>query len=102
MGVDVDGAFAEYGRAARLDTRLRPAPVDPPTLAVLTDAVATPYHALVKIAAAASQARRSPSGIGGLGSNAVQLGKHLGAGRRDQSERRTSSKLAHADSAPTR
>jgi D-arabinose 1-dehydrogenase-like Zn-dependent alcohol dehydrogenase len=50
MGVDVDGAFAEYVvRPAR--TLIKPtAPVDPVVLAVLTDAVATPYHALVRIA----------------------------------------------------
>src|SRR5262249_18780971 len=50
MGVDVDGAFAEYVvRPASTLVRV-PEPVDPPTLAVLTDAVGTPYHALVKIA----------------------------------------------------
>jgi D-arabinose 1-dehydrogenase-like Zn-dependent alcohol dehydrogenase len=56
-----------------------PAPVDPPTLAVLTDAVGTPYHALVKIARLQPGETLAVFGIGGLGTNAVQLGKHLGA-----------------------
>src|SRR2546430_380032 len=49
-GVDVDGAFAEY--VVRRASTLVPVParVAPAALAVLTDAVGTPYHALVKIA----------------------------------------------------
>ena len=79
MGVDVDGAFAEYVvRPAR--TLLKPtAPVDPVVLAVLTDAVATPYHALVRIAQLRAGESLLVLGIGGIGSNAVQLGRHLGA-----------------------
>ncbi|HZQ03133.1 MAG TPA: zinc-binding dehydrogenase [Gaiellaceae bacterium] len=79
MGVDVDGAFAEYVlRPVSTLVRVR-APVDPPTLAVLTDAVATPYHALVEIARVEPGETLAVFGIGGLGSNAVQLGKRLGA-----------------------
>jgi 2-desacetyl-2-hydroxyethyl bacteriochlorophyllide A dehydrogenase len=79
MGVDVDGAFAEYVvRPASTLVRV-PAPVDPPTLAVLTDAVGTPYHALVKIAKLQAGETLAVFGIGGLGSNAVQIGKHVGA-----------------------
>jgi D-arabinose 1-dehydrogenase-like Zn-dependent alcohol dehydrogenase len=79
MGVDVDGAFAEYVvRAAR--TLVKPAaPVDPIALAVLTDAVATPYHALVRIAGVRAGETLLVLGVGGIGSNAVQLGRHLGA-----------------------
>jgi len=79
MGVDVDGAFAEYVvRPAH--TLLKPsAPVDPVVLAVLTDAVATPYHALVRIAELRVGESLLVLGIGGIGSNAVQLGRHLGA-----------------------
>jgi alcohol dehydrogenase, propanol-preferring len=79
MGVDVDGAFAEYVvRPAR--TLLKPtAPVDPVVLAVLTDAIATPYHALVRIARLRAGESLLVLGIGGIGSNAVQLGHHLGA-----------------------
>ncbi|HTW99238.1 MAG TPA: zinc-binding dehydrogenase [Acidimicrobiales bacterium] len=79
MGVDVDGAFAEYVvRPWR--TLLKPAaPVDPVVLAVLTDAVATPYHALVRIAELRAGESLLVLGVGGIGSNAVQLGHHLGA-----------------------
>jgi D-arabinose 1-dehydrogenase-like Zn-dependent alcohol dehydrogenase len=79
MGVDVDGAFAEYVVRPVSTLIKTPAPVDPPTLAVLTDAVATPYHALVRIAKLQPGETLAVLGIGGLGSNAVQLGKHLGA-----------------------
>lgn len=79
MGVDVDGAFAEYVLRP-VSTLIRvPAPVDPVTLAVLTDAVSTPYHALAKIARLQPGETLAVLGIGGLGSNAVQLGKLLGA-----------------------
>ena len=79
MGVDVDGAFAEYVVRPVSTLIPSPAPIDPPTLAVLTDAVATPYHALVKIARLEPGETLAVLGVGGLGSNAVQLGKHLGA-----------------------
>jgi D-arabinose 1-dehydrogenase-like Zn-dependent alcohol dehydrogenase len=79
MGVDVDGAFAEYVvRPARTLVVPR-APVDPVVLAVLTDAVGTPYHALVRIARLRAGETLLVLGVGGIGSNAVQLGRHLGA-----------------------
>ena len=79
MGVDVDGAFAEYVvRPARTLVPV-PARIDPPTLAVLTDAVGTAYHALVRIAGLRPGEVLAVLGIGGVGSNAVQLGRHLGA-----------------------
>lgn len=79
MGVDVDGAFAEYV-VRPADTLVRPPqPIDPVVLAVLTDAVGTPYHALAKIARVQPGETVVVLGIGGIGSNAVQVGKHLGA-----------------------
>jgi alcohol dehydrogenase, propanol-preferring len=79
MGVDVDGAFAEYViRPARTLVK-PPARVDPVALAVLTDAVGTPYHALVRIARLRAGETLLVLGVGGIGSNAVQLGRHLGA-----------------------
>lgn len=79
MGVDCDGAFADYViRPA--ETLIRPSsPVDPASLAVLTDAVATPYHALTKVARLQAAERVVVVGIGGIGSNAVQIARHLGA-----------------------
>lgn len=79
MGVDVDGAFAEYvlrPEAALIRPR---AAVPPAVLAVLTDAVATPLHGLKRIARLAAGETLVVLGIGGLGSNAVQLGKAFGA-----------------------
>jgi alcohol dehydrogenase, propanol-preferring len=79
MGVDVDGAFAEYV-VRPAGTLVKPsAPVDPAVLAVLTDAVGTPYHALVRIAQLRAGETLLVLGVGGIGSNAVQLGRHLGA-----------------------
>lgn len=79
MGVDVDGAFAEYVvRPER--TLIRPAGhVDPATLAVLTDAVATAYHSLLRVGRLAASETVAVLGIGGIGSNAVQVAKAVGA-----------------------
>ncbi|MEX2183450.1 MAG: zinc-binding dehydrogenase [Chloroflexota bacterium] len=79
MGVDVDGAFAEYvirPVAALVKPR---ANVPPPVLAVLTDAVATPLHGLKRVAHLAEGETLVVLGVGGLGSNAVQIGKAMGA-----------------------
>lgn len=79
MGVDVDGAFAEY--VVRPVTTLIATPrwIEPAELAVLTDAVATPYHALARIARVQPGETVLVLGVGGIGSNAVQLAKLLGA-----------------------
>jgi len=79
MGVDVDGAFAECVVRPAYTLIHPPAPVDPAALAVLTDAVATPYHALVRVARLQRGETLLVLGVGGIGSNAVQLGRHLGA-----------------------
>jgi propanol-preferring alcohol dehydrogenase len=79
MGVDVDGAFAEYVvRPER--TLIRPARhVDPATLAVLTDAVGTAYHSLLRVGRLSASETVVVLGIGGVGSNAVQIAKAVGA-----------------------
>ena len=79
MGVDVDGAFAEYAVRPVAALIRPPAPVPPPVLAVLTDAVATPLHALKRVARLTAGETLVVLGVGGLGSNAVQLGKAFGA-----------------------
>lgn len=79
MGVDVDGAFAEYV-VRPVSTLVRPPRfVEPATLAVLTDAVGTPYHALRRIADVQAGETVAVLGVGGIGSNAVQVAKALGA-----------------------
>jgi 2-desacetyl-2-hydroxyethyl bacteriochlorophyllide A dehydrogenase len=79
MGVDVDGAFAEY--VVRPASSLVPVPreLDPAVLAVLTDAVGTPYHALAGVGKVQPGEVVLVLGIGGIGSNAVQIARHLGA-----------------------
>jgi len=79
MGVDVDGAFAEYVVRPVNTLIPTPQPIEPPALAVLTDAVATPFHALTRIARVQPGETVLVLGIGGIGSNAVQLAKELGA-----------------------
>jgi D-arabinose 1-dehydrogenase-like Zn-dependent alcohol dehydrogenase len=79
MGVDVDGAFAEWV-IRPVEALVRPPrPVPPEVLAVLTDAVATPLHGLKRIAHLQPAETLVVMGVGGLGSNAVQLGKAMGA-----------------------
>lgn len=79
MGVDVDGAFAGYVIRPP-DALIRPRAVVPPAvLAVLTDAVATPLHGLKRVARLQAGETLVVLGVGGLGSNAVQLGKAFGA-----------------------
>jgi D-arabinose 1-dehydrogenase-like Zn-dependent alcohol dehydrogenase len=79
MGVDVDGAFAEFVLRPTAALIVPRAPVAPPVLAVLTDAVATPLHGLKRVAKLQPGETLVVLGIGGLGSNAVQLGKAMGA-----------------------
>jgi D-arabinose 1-dehydrogenase-like Zn-dependent alcohol dehydrogenase len=79
MGVDIDGAFAEYVIRPVAALVRPPAPVPPEVLAVLTDAVATPLHGLKRIARIQPGESLVVLGVGGQGSNAVQLGRILGA-----------------------
>ena len=79
MGVDVDGAFADYVLRPVEALVRPPAPVPPTVLAVLTDAVATPLHGLKRVAHLQAGETLVVLGVGGLGSNAVQLGKAFGA-----------------------
>lgn len=77
-GVDGDGSQAEF---AAVDARyLAPVPAGVPLeqAAILTDAVATPYHAL-KRGGVAEGLTCAIFGLGGLGMHAVQLAKLVGA-----------------------
>lgn len=79
MGVDVDGAFADA--VIRPVSTLIPVDpeMDPATVAVATDALATPFHALTAIANLEAGQTLAVVGVGGIGSNAVQIGRMLGA-----------------------
>lgn len=79
MGVDTHGAFStRIVRPAQTLIRVSPA-LPPVELALLTDAVATPYHALSQIARLRAGERLAVIGVGGIGSNAIQIGRALGA-----------------------
>lgn len=86
LGLGQDGSWAEYV-VARACTVV-PVPgndpkhprLPPAAVAVATDAVLTPWHALAKVAALKSGQTVLIIGCGGLGSNAIQIAKHaLGA-----------------------
>ena len=78
MGVEFDGAFAERAVLAAGCVIPVSEDDDPAAIAVLTDAVATPYHALVRIARVRAGETVLVFGIGGIGSNAVQVASYLG------------------------
>jgi alcohol dehydrogenase, propanol-preferring len=81
LGIHLNGGLAEYAAVpfrnlARLPDRV---PFDQG--AVLTDAVATPYHALTRRGKLSPGESVAVLGCGGLGLHAVRLAKLLGAGR---------------------
>ena len=78
MGVEFNGGFAEKVVLSSKSVIPVSEDDDPSAVAVLTDAVATPYHALVRIAQARAGETVVVFGIGGIGSNAVQLAAYLG------------------------
>ena len=78
MGVEFNGAFAEKVVLSEKSVIPVDPGDDPAEIAVLTDAVATPYHALTRMARIRDGETVVVFGIGGLGSNAVQLAAHFG------------------------
>jgi 2-desacetyl-2-hydroxyethyl bacteriochlorophyllide A dehydrogenase len=78
MGVDFDGAMADCVVVPQENCLVLPENIDLAAAAVITDAVGTPTHAL-------GQARVGPGmkvlimGIGGIGSNAIQIARLMGA-----------------------
>ncbi len=71
MGVDVDGALSQYVTRPA-DSLVPGRGLSAPELAVLSDAVATPFHAL-ELANPQAGHTVAVIGTGGVGSNAVQL-----------------------------
>ena len=78
MGVEYDGAFASHVLVPERNVIPVLPTDDPAAVAVLTDAVATPYHGLVRIGKVQAGETVVVFGVGGIGSNAVQLAAHLG------------------------
>lgn len=79
LGMDIDGGFAQYVLASVANLVALPSEIPFETGAILTDAVATPCHALT----ARGHLRPGESvvifGCGGLGTHAIQLARLLGA-----------------------
>jgi 2-desacetyl-2-hydroxyethyl bacteriochlorophyllide A dehydrogenase len=79
VGIHVDGALAEYLVAPAKNLVRLPDAVPFPVGAIITDAVATPFHALSARAQLAAGESVAVVGVGGLGLHAVQLAHLLGA-----------------------
>jgi 2-desacetyl-2-hydroxyethyl bacteriochlorophyllide A dehydrogenase len=77
-GVDADGAQAEYAIADQRFLTPLPSTIAFDQAAIMTDAVATPYHAL-KRGGVGEGVLVAVFGLGGLGMHAVQLAKLAGA-----------------------
>jgi 2-desacetyl-2-hydroxyethyl bacteriochlorophyllide A dehydrogenase len=80
LGVHFDGGLAEYAKvpAKNLAKLADTIPFDQG--AILTDAVATPYHALTRRGKLVGGETVAIVGCGGLGIHAIQLAKIFGAG----------------------
>lgn len=79
FGLGRDGALAEYVTAPTGALVRLPAGVPPEIGAVVTDAVATPYHALLERAGLKPGESVAIFGVGGLGQHAIQLARMAGA-----------------------
>jgi alcohol dehydrogenase, propanol-preferring len=79
IGIQAEGALAEYLRVPAKNLVRLPANVPFTVGAILTDAAATPYHALIDRAALKRNETVAVFGVGGLGLHAVQIAKVVGA-----------------------
>jgi threonine dehydrogenase-like Zn-dependent dehydrogenase len=79
LGVDRDGALADFVVVPECNVLPIPPPLDDTTAAVATDAVATAYHAVVGRGGVGRDSRVAVWGVGGLGLPAVAIAKYLGA-----------------------
>ena len=80
MGVDYDGAWAEYVVVPAANLVRVPDNVPLEVAAILCDAVATPYNAVIDVAQVRPGERVAIYGIGGLGTHAVMIARMAGAG----------------------
>jgi 2-desacetyl-2-hydroxyethyl bacteriochlorophyllide A dehydrogenase len=78
MGVDFDGAMADYVVLPAANCLPLEPGCDLAAAAVITDAIGTPLHALARARVGPGD-RVLVTGIGGIGSNAVQIARLLGA-----------------------
>jgi 2-desacetyl-2-hydroxyethyl bacteriochlorophyllide A dehydrogenase len=78
-GLHIDGAFAEAIRVPAATLARVPEGVSLEAAAVATDCVTSPYHALTCRGRLERRERVIVIGVGGLGGQAVQLARYLGA-----------------------
>lgn len=81
FGVQVDGTFAEYVSVPAAGLVSLPERVSFEAGAILSDAVATAYHAVSKRAAVRTGETVAVFGCGGVGYHGVLFARHAGAGR---------------------
>src|SRR6266545_4986200 len=80
IGLNHDGAVAELMVAPAVNLVRLPDSVPDDVGAILTDAVATPFHALVTRGRLVPGETVAVFGVGGLGQHALQLARAFGAG----------------------
>lgn len=78
IGFTADGGYAEYVKTKEQTLVELPENVSYEVGSILTCAAASCYHAIVDIAQAKKGETILLNGFGGLGSNALQIAKHLG------------------------
>ncbi len=79
VGNHVDGGFAEYVIVPGKDVVPLPPEIDPVKGCVISDALTTPYHAVVRRARVRPGERVAVIGCGGIGINVVQMAAAAGA-----------------------
>jgi 6-hydroxycyclohex-1-ene-1-carbonyl-CoA dehydrogenase len=79
LGNHMNGAYAEYVVAPAKDTIPLPDSIPLAEASVISDAISTPFHALLNRARVRPGDKVGIFGCGGLGLNAVQIAKALGA-----------------------
>lgn len=79
LGMEVDGALAEYVRVPAANLIPRPASIDVAVASTIGDAVGSPYHAVVHHARVSPGQVVAVYGLGGLGLTAVQSARLCGA-----------------------
>jgi len=79
IGFEENGGFAEYVKLPAENFCPFKSSTSFEKMAILPDAVGTPYHAFKKIASPGPEKSVLIVGAGGLGIHAVQLAKHMGA-----------------------
>jgi len=81
LGIHLDGGLAEYCKVPATNLIKLPENIPFEHGSIITDAVATPYHALIKRAKLELGQTVAIFGIGGLGYSAVQLARIAGASK---------------------